>query len=114
MLTGCDTFVVLPPYTEHGFVIFGKNSDRPSAEVQEIVYIPSAQHEKGSKLLCTYIEIEQVEKTNAVVLSKPAWMWGAEMGANEFGVVVGNEAVWTKLRAGEAATERLLGMDLLR
>ncbi|KFD54027.1 hypothetical protein M513_05046 [Trichuris suis] len=114
MLTGCDTFVVLPPYTEHGFVIFGKNSDRPAPEVQEIVYVPSAEHQKGSKLLCTYIEIEQVEKTNAVVLSKPAWMWGAEMGANEFGVVVGNEAVWTKLHAAEAATERLLGMDLLR
>uniref|UniRef100_A0A5S6QNX9 Secernin-2 n=1 Tax=Trichuris muris TaxID=70415 RepID=A0A5S6QNX9_TRIMR len=114
MPTGCDTFVALPPYTEYGFVVFGKNSDRPSEEVQEIVYVPSATHQKGSKLLCTYIEIDQVERTNAVVLSKPAWMWGAEMGANELGVVVGNEAVWTKLRAEEVAKERLLGMDLLR
>lgn len=36
----CDTFVVLPPLTQHG-VIFGKNSDRPQGEVQEVVYIPA-------------------------------------------------------------------------
>ncbi|KAJ0050820.1 hypothetical protein NL108_008151, partial [Boleophthalmus pectinirostris] len=61
---------------------------------------------------CTYIQIPQVERTHAVVLSKPAWMWGAEMGANDQGVCIGNEAVWTKeeVNPGEA----LLGMDLLR
>ena len=41
-------------------------------------------------------------------------MWGAEMGANELGVVIGNEAVWTKLTNAESMTKRLLGMDLLR
>lgn len=35
----CDTFVVLPPLTHNG-VIFGKNSDRPQGEVQEVVYFP--------------------------------------------------------------------------
>ena len=38
-------------------------------------------------------------------------MWGAEMGANEAGVIIGNEAVWTKVAPGSAA---LLGMDLVR
>ena len=33
-------------------------------------------------LQCTFIEIDQAAGTLAVVLSKPAWMWGAEMGAN--------------------------------
>lgn len=63
-------------------------------------------------LQCTYIQIPQVERTHAVILSKPAWMWGAEMGANDHGVCVGNEAVWTR----EAITpgEALLGMDLVR
>lgn len=50
--------------------------------------------------------------TYAVVLSRPAWLWGAEMGANEHQVCVGNEAVWGKESAdGE---EALLGMDLVR
>lgn len=34
------------------------------------------------------------------------------MGANEHGVCIGNEAVWTKEPVGEG--EALLGMDLLR
>ncbi|NXT46002.1 SCRN2 protein, partial [Pluvianellus socialis] len=61
---------------------------------------------------CTYLEIEQVERTHAVVLSRPAWLWGAEMGANEHGVCVGNEGVWTREPVGE--DEALLGMDLVR
>jgi dipeptidase len=46
----CDTFVVLPPLTAHGGVIFGKNSDRPKGEVQELIYQPAQQHSPGAKL----------------------------------------------------------------
>ncbi len=63
---------------------------------------------------CTYIAVDQVEETHAVILSKPAWMWGAEMGANSHGVVIGNEAVFTKLNGEQDAEEKLLGMDLVR
>ncbi|XP_006003582.1 secernin-3 [Latimeria chalumnae] len=108
----CDTFVALPPATNENHIIFGKNSDRPSDEVQEIVYFPEATHQPDAKLGCTYIEIEQVEKTYAVVLSRPAWLWGAEMGANEHGVCIGNEAVWGKEEISDE--EALLGMDLVR
>ena len=53
--------------------------------------------------------------TQAVMLSKPSWMWGAEMGSNSKGVSVGNEAVWTKaMDGGDEKVERLLGMDLVR
>ncbi|XP_042216699.1 secernin-3-like isoform X2 [Homarus americanus] len=110
----CDTFVVLPDVTKGGHVVFGKNSDRPNEEVQEVIYRQPADHEDGTKLQCTYIEIDQVSHTHAVILSKPSWMWGAEMGSNEHGVCVGNEAVWTKLQSDEDSIERLLGMDLVR
>nr|CAD7416389.1 unnamed protein product [Timema poppensis] len=46
----CDTFVVLPPLTAHGGVVFGKNSDRPNGEVQELVYQPAQDHSADSKL----------------------------------------------------------------
>ena len=37
------------------------------------------------------------------------------MGANSFGVAIGNEAVWDRLSDPEYdAVPRLLGMDLLR
>lgn len=54
----------------------------------------------------------QVPSTHSVVLSKPVWMWGAEMGANDAGVVIGNEAVWT--REPDDGPPALLGMDLVR
>ncbi|XP_042529968.1 secernin-2 isoform X2 [Dipodomys spectabilis] len=108
----CDCFVSVPPASAIPAVIFAKNSDRPRAEVQEVVFVPASTHAPGSRLQCTYIEVEQVCKTYAMILSRPSWLWGAEMGANEHGVCIGNEAVWTKEPVAEG--EALLGMDLLR
>ncbi|KAF1495206.1 Secernin-1, partial [Megadyptes antipodes antipodes] len=105
-------FVAFPPCSKDGLVVFGKNSARPRDEVQEVVYFAAAAHDPGSKVECTYIEIEQVPKTHAIVLSRPSWLWGAEMGANEHGVCVANEAVVTREPASES--EALLGMDLVR
>jgi len=114
-MESCDTFVVMSNLTSSGDVIFGKNSDRPVGEVQEVVRIPSKNYQPNSNVQCTYIEIPQVEQTFEVVLSKPAWLWGAEMGANEFGVAIGNEAVWNRLSCPKFdSIQRLLGMDLLR
>ncbi|XP_041366483.1 secernin-3-like isoform X2 [Gigantopelta aegis] len=110
----CDTFVALSPGTAGSAVIFGKNSDRPRTEVQEVVLYPAKEHPAGSRVACTYIEIDQVPKTQSVILSRPAWLWGAEMGANEHGVCVGNEAVWDRLNGPDDLIERLLGMDLVR
>jgi len=107
----CDTFIALPDATLEGKLIFGKNSDRPNGEIQDVVTFPAQQHASGDSLQCTCLQIPQARQTNAVVLSKPRWMWGAEMGANEHGVVIGNEAVWTTEPYAETG---LLGMDLLR
>ncbi|XP_077392708.1 secernin-3 isoform X2 [Festucalex cinctus] len=112
MFCSCDTFVALPPSTEGHHIIFGKNADRPCDEVQEVLYFPATDYEPGAKVECTYIEIEQVAHTYAIILSRPAWLWGAEIGANEHQVCIGNEAVWGRESAdGE---EALLGMDLVR
>jgi len=108
----CDTFVALGNATRDGSVIFGKNSDREPNEAHELVLIPHAKHQSDETLHCTYIDLPQVPETNAVLLSKPFWIWGAEMGANEHGVVIGNEAVFTKITYDK--TPGLIGMDFLR
>ena len=107
----CDTFIALPPATRDGSVIFAKNSDRPAGEGQGVRVYPGGRHGLGDVLQCTYIEIPEAGRTHAVVLSRIDWMWGAEMGANESGVVIGNQAVWTRFPPGPPA---LLGMDLVR
>ncbi|MEN4042765.1 MAG: C69 family dipeptidase, partial [Anaerolineaceae bacterium] len=108
----CDTMVALANSTADGTVLFAKNSDREPNEAQYMLLIPAADYPAGSQVKCTYIEIPQAAHTNRVLLSKPFWMWGAEMGANEHGVVIGNEAVFSKIPAGKELG--LIGMDYLR
>jgi secernin len=115
---GCDTFVAFPPTTPEGIVFFGKNSDRPAGESQSIRRYPARTHlsstatSASTDVQCTYIAIPQVPQTHAVLISQIDWMWGCENGANEHGVVIGNEGVWT--RVPEEPGRRLLGMDLVR
>jgi len=106
----CDTFVAVGSASVDGSTIFGKNSDRPYQEIQNLVHITHQTHAEEN-LECTYIEIPQIPETYEVILCQPYWIWGAEMGANEWGVVIGNEAVHSKEPTGPPA---LLGMDLLR
>ena len=107
----CDTLVAMPTTTADGSVLFAKNSDRPAGERQNIRTYPAADHAPDTALSCTYLDIPQVPRTHAVILSQIDWMWGAEMGANAQGVVIGNEAVWSRVQPGPPA---LLGMDLVR
>ena len=108
----CDTLVAVGPSgSENGVTVFGKNSDRPSDEAQLVVFLPAEKHSPSHEVNCTHIHIPQVSRTAAVLLSQPYWMWGGEMGANEHGVVIGNEAVWT---TEPLLSTGLLGMDLVR
>ncbi|GAB4329462.1 MAG: dipeptidase [Promethearchaeota archaeon] len=111
ILLVCDTMVAVGESTGGLGVVFGKNSDRPDEEVQFVNFVPRMRPEEEF-VTCTHVRVPQVKETAAVLLSRPYWMWGAEMGANEHGVVAGNEAVWTKEPLGRGAG--LLGMDLLR
>jgi dipeptidase len=107
----CDTLVALSNVTKDGSVIFGKNSDREPNEPQVMIRIPSKVNQTRDKLKCTYIEVNQKEATNEVILIKPHWIWGGEMGINSKGLVIGNEAVFLKEKLEQ---EALLGMDMLR
>ncbi len=109
----CDTMVATGRVTKSGNVLFAKNSDREPNEPQILLRIPRKKYDLGTcpKLRTTYIEIDQVEETNEIVISKPSWMWGCEMGFNEYSVMIGNEAVFTKEKYGKDA---LTGMDMIR
>lgn len=108
----CDTLVSIGP----DGILFAKNSDRDPNEAQLLRWYAAADHAPGVTLDCTWISIPQVAHTHAVLVSQPWWMWGAEIGANEHGVVIGNEAVFTRALALRLRPEpdALLGMDLLR
>jgi len=108
----CDTFIAMHNVTSDGSVIFGKNSDREPNEAQILEFHPSQDYSENEKIRCTYLEIPQVKQTHAVLLCRPFWMWGSEMGANEKGVVIGNEAVWTRMPL--IRNGGLTGMDILR
>jgi dipeptidase len=108
----CDTAVALANSTKDGSVLFAKNSDRDPNEAHEVIMIPRQEHASRSIVKCTYVEIPQVRQTYQVLLCKPFWIWGAEMGSNEFGVTIGNEALFTRLPYGKEPG--LIGMDFLR
>jgi len=108
----CDTLVAVGDATADGSVILAKNSDRQPNEAHVLRHVPRTQHPAGSTVQCTYIEIPQVPETFEVVLSKPFWIWGAEMGGNEHGVAIANEAIFSKEPYEKEGG--LIGMDLLR
>ncbi len=106
----CDTMCATPQWTG-GDMLFAKNSDRSPNEPHLVARVPAADHPQGSTVKLTYITIPQAAHTLEAVLCKPSWTWGAEMGVNEAGLAIGNEAVFTRAKRGPDA---LLGMDLLR
>jgi secernin len=87
----CDTLFVPSTATRAGAAIFGKNSDRNPEEPQVMTLVSGPRW--------------------PLLLSRPVWMRGAEMGINARGVVIGNEAVFSRWKP---ASDGVLGMDILR
>ena len=108
----CDTLVATPASTADGSMLFAKNSDRQRNETHVVELVPAVNQSKHASVKCTYIEIPQVQRTHAMLLCRPFWLWGAEMGANEHGVVIGNEGLHARSPAPKEPA--LTGMDLIR
>ena len=119
----CDTVVSFKSGIP-GRSYFGKNSDRdpgelqfidvslgPVKEFEERPFVENLKkYSEGPFLLLKRI-FGDFPFPYKAVLSRPSWMWGAEMGINEKGVSIGNEAVFSKTKSTKKG---LLGMDILR
>jgi dipeptidase len=105
----CDSIVLAGP---HG-VWLAKNSDREPGEAQSVEQhaAASAPTSRHARRRCTHVEVDDRGLRHALVIARPAWMWGAEMGVNERGLAIANEAVFTRMPVAEHG---LTGMDLLR
>lgn len=118
----CDTYVVLPKYSSVGSMVLAKNSDRPAFDCQPLAYHARKKYASTQKLELAYTTIDQVEERYTTIGSSPYWCWGYEEGFNEYGVAIGNEAVYTKDLtensnseiSGSPVEKGILGMELIR
>jgi len=106
-----STMIIAPAASPDGAVYFAKNSNRLPGECQPVVSLPAVENDTESLLKCTYLTIPQEPNRHGVLLSKPWWAWGCEMGANDRGVVIGCEPL---LSRDWEDNPGLIGMDLVR
>lgn len=118
----CDSYVVMPNVSSTHATMLGKNSDRPAFDCQPLAYHGRKAAGKGEQIELAYVTLDQVSERFATLGSSPYWCWGYEEGYNEYGVAIGNEAVYTKdLKENTALEENgqpvdrgILGMELIR
>ena len=108
----CDTFVALPPVTRDKSVLFAKSADCEVNEANAIVRIPGRKHMKGEAVRVTHLVIPQAEETYEIFMTKAFWTYGCEIGINEYGLAMGEEAVFTTEMDEEK--DGLIGPDLMR
>ncbi|HHH53315.1 MAG TPA: peptidase U34, partial [Bacteroidetes bacterium] len=119
----CDTFGFFSKVDKNRS-FFAKNSDRDPGEEQIIEIVSDAKENFKTDFLPVrlkkYLNVQfpklkevfpKYDYPYAAVISRPLWIWGAEMGVNEKGVAIGNEAVFSKQ---PLIKDGLLGMDILR
>ena len=108
-----DSFVALPPATLNGAVILAKSADCQINEAHALLHIPGKKHIPGEAIRATHLAIPQAPETYEIFIGKSFWTYGAEIGFNEHGVAIGNEAVFTSLQK-EEKSEGLMVIDMLR
>jgi dipeptidase len=97
----CDSFVALGNSTESGSVLLAKNADTEVNEAECVVRYRGRTYGEGSLVRITHRTIPQARVTHEVILGQSFWTWGAELGCNEHGVAVGNEATFSNQRLKE-------------
>ncbi len=108
----CDTLVALPGVTRDKKVIFAKSADCEVNEANAVVRIPRRRHVKGEALRITHLVIPQAEETYEMILTKAFWTYGCEIGINEYGLAMGEEAVYTT--EPPETKDGIIGPDLVR
>ncbi|HTP01329.1 MAG TPA: C69 family dipeptidase [Anaerolineales bacterium] len=108
----CDTLAALPGVTSNGHMIFAKSADCEVNEANAVVRIPRAKHVKGETVRITHLVIPQAEETYEILLTKAWWTYGCEVGVNEHGLSMGEEAVFTTQMT--EAKDGIIGPDLMR
>jgi secernin len=91
----CDTFVALSSTTATGAILLGKNADTEINEAQHVLMLPRHSYLEGAQVRITHRLIPQARETYEVLLDKSFWTYGGEIGVNEYGVAIGNEAVFS-------------------
>jgi dipeptidase len=107
----CDTFVALPSTTKSGSVLLAKNADTEINEAQHVLKLPHRKHLAGEQVRVTHRVIPQAPETYEVLLDKSFWLYGGEIGVNEHGVAIGNEAVFSNR---PSTGDGVILIDLLR
>ena len=105
----CDTLYAGPSMAADGKAWFAKNSDRDPREPQAFCLVP--QRPEAEAILVGKRVFPGPDRGYAFALSKPSWISGGEMGLNEKGVAIGNEAVFSRWKPDK---DGALGMDILR
>ncbi len=107
----CDSFVALGNSTASGSVLLAKSADTEINEAEHVVRLPRCAYPEGALVRTTHLNIAQARETHEIILGKSFWSWGAELGCNEHGVAVGNEAAFSNQKE---ATDGGVVLDLLR
>ena len=101
----------IPPYNQT--VIFAKSADCEVNEANPVVRIPRQRHTPGEVVRLTHLTVPQAPETCEIILTKAFWTYGCEMGVNEFGLAMGEEAVYT-LKDKIETRDGVIGPDLMR
>jgi len=107
----CDSFVALPSATTTKTTLAAKSADCEINEAQAVLRLPRQRYPEGAMLRTTHVVIPQARATHEIIIDKSFWTWGGEIGINEHGVAVGNEAIFSTV---DEKGDGLITGDLLR